>query len=115
MALSTRQNRKLAVKWATQQVNRSNVVISDQFWSCVDSFDQADVIANKLAEKDILVFNGPTKTGAVLVHKEHKGLTVGHMDIASDRPHLDKEVVYMGNISKDGHVTLLSPWQLNFF
>ena len=112
----TRQNRKIAVSWAKKSVKTNNVVISDQYFTCVENFDQADAVVNKLAKNNILVFQGPGKTGAVLVHKHNKDLDVTHMDIASDRPHLDKEVCYAGTLGdgKDGNIMLLSPWQLTF-
>jgi len=110
----SRQNRKIAISWAKKSVKTNNVVISNQYFTCVENFDQADAVVNKLAKNNILVFQGPGKTGAVLVHKHNKNLDVKHMDIASDRPHLDKEVCYAGTLAKDGDVMILSPWQLTF-
>ena len=110
----SRQNRKIAVAWAKKTVKPTLMAISDQYWNCVENFEQADAIVNKLAKNNILVFRGPGKTGAILVHKKHKGLDVTHMDIISDRPHLDKEVCYAGTITRDDQVMMLSPWQLTF-
>lgn len=112
--MQTRTNRKLAVKWATQQVTTSNVVVSDQYWDCVSSAPQAVAIANNLAKKNILVFAGPGN-GAVLVHKRNPNLTVEEMSVASDKEDIQGCTVYAGFLTnKDSTVTLLSPWVLNF-
>lgn len=109
--MSTRHNRKLAVKWATQQVTTSNVVISDQYWDCVSSAEQATAIANNLAKNNILVFSGPGN-GAVLVHKNNPDLTVTEMNVSSDREGIHGITVYGGHLAKDDTVMVLMPWQV---
>ena len=111
--MNTRQNRKLVVKWATQQVTTSNVVISDRYWDCVSSAEQATAIANNLAKKNILVFSGPGN-GAVLVHKNNPNLTVTEMNVSSDREDIHGITVYGGNLAKDSTVMPLMPWQIGF-
>lgn len=110
----SRENRKIAVSWAKQVVSTKNTVISDQYWTCVDNYAQAKAIVEKLAKSNILVFQGPTATGVVLVHKNNPYLNIKEHDLRTDDPMLDGIKVNMGTMIKDQHITLLGPWQLNF-
>ena len=110
----SRENRKIAISWAKQVVTPKNVIISDQFWTCVENYAQAQAIAEKLAKSNILAFQGPTKTGVVLVHKSNPHLKVEAHGLMTDDPKLNGTTVHTGIMVKDEDIALLAPWHLNF-
>jgi len=121
MNYATRENRKLAIKWARQKVRpNSPYIVSDQFWAPYVNSDEKTVrnTVRKLNDAGILVFQGPGKTGAVLVHKKNPKLTVETVNVLSDKVSLnDKKMlmgVYTNTVDGENFVSTLTPWQLTF-
>jgi hypothetical protein len=74
--ITTRENRKLAIKWAKDTVKKnSSMIISDQFWTAFDDMTQICAAKRKLKALNIMVFDFDGR-GAVLVHKDNPKLKV---------------------------------------
>jgi hypothetical protein len=70
--MKTRENRKIAIKWATQVAKRnSSLIMSDQFWSAFNNITEITAAVNKLNKHGIAVFAGIGPDGVILVHRDN--------------------------------------------
>jgi len=74
--ITTRENRKLAIKWAKNTVKQTSpMVMSDQYWTAFTDQTQIQNAKRKLKQLGILAFD-LSKGGAILIHKDNPKLTV---------------------------------------
>ena len=69
-------NKKIAIKWATEQVNSaSGFVYSDQFFKPFNNFDTRKKIINQLYENNVIAWSD-TKDGAFLFKRNDARLHI---------------------------------------
>lgn len=103
--ITTRNNRKLAVKWAQDTVKKnSSMVMSDKFWTPFADITQIQHTKRKLKQASILAFDF-TANGAVLIHKDNPKLSVSIIDGSDGKKYIAG--TYTNNVDGEDFVTVL--------
>jgi hypothetical protein len=102
--MKTRENRKIAIKWAVQQATRNgSLIMSDQFWSAFNNITEITAAVNKLNKQGIAVFAGVGSDGAILVHRDNPKVNIK-----------DGYGLWNNVVNGEAHLIALHPWQSKF-
>jgi hypothetical protein len=101
--MKTRENRKIAIKWATQVAKRnSSLIMSDQFWSAFNNITEITAAVNKLNKHGIAVFAGIGPDGVILVHRDNPKVFIR-----------DGYGVWTSKVDGETNIVVLHPWEMN--
>jgi hypothetical protein len=103
--ITTRENRKLAIKWAKDTVKQtSSMVVSDQYWTAFADQTQILNAKRKLKQLGILAFD--FGKGAILIHKDNPKLTVNTFTGSDGTTYIGG--TYINRVDGEDFVTMLA-------